>query len=312
MIHERIERFASGVEEGEVLRAGIYARTSTKSREYGYSLEEQVEKGIERCESLGWEVQFVFSDEAESGTDTNRPMFQQLLRAAEQRLIDVVVFWRLDRFSRSLIHAVQLEEKLRKHDVYLYSLTEHIDTITPTGRFNFRNIASAAEYERDSIRQRSNMTVDALAANTKWPNGNPPYGYNLTEDGRLSINDTEASVVRLIFELYIELKSMPQVAFELNERQIESSEGAEWTGSVVGDILRNKIYIGRYELAGVSKQMDEYEIIDIGRFQRVTKIRHRYQDARSSVRRMELTRKSRLSNRVLDQYRDYLTEAENC
>lgn len=160
--HVSIRERVSENEDCESLRAAVYARTSSNSRAESYSLDEQVKRAVDRCQSLGWDVAFVYRDESESGANTDRPMFQTMLDAAKRQAFDVVVFWKLDRFSRSLIHAVQLEEELREHDVYLYSVTEQIDTTSATGRFNFRNLASAAEFERDMIKQRTRIGINGL------------------------------------------------------------------------------------------------------------------------------------------------------
>jgi site-specific DNA recombinase len=100
------------VEEG--LRAAIYARTSSASQAFGYSIDGQVRRCWDRCQQMGWTVSHVYCDEAVSGKDTDRPMFQELLSYAEAGAFDVVVFWKLDRFSRSLMHAVQLEKEFRE------------------------------------------------------------------------------------------------------------------------------------------------------------------------------------------------------
>ena len=98
--HASIRKRVSEADENEPLRAAVYARTSSNSRAESYSLDEQVKRAIDRCQSLDWEVVFVYQDESESGADTDRPMFQTMLETAKRRAFDVVVFWKLDRFSR--------------------------------------------------------------------------------------------------------------------------------------------------------------------------------------------------------------------
>lgn len=291
--------------EAQQLRAAIYARTSSKNQEYGYSLDAQVSRSVDRCESLGWKVCFVFRDEAESGKDTDRPMFRKMLSAAEKQVFDVVVFWKLDRFSRSLMHAVQLESELRQHNVNLYSVTEQIDTTSATGRFNFRNIASAAEFERDMIRQRTQMGLNELASGLKWPNDSPPLGYELDSDRKLSIVQQEAELVTKIFERYIEERSMSEVAQYLNDQKIRTQEGGEWTPRAVGDILRNKIYTGTYEVADVSEYVSEYQIIESKTFEEVKSIRHRFQRGGASKSSMSDPRKERAISRMREMYQDY-------
>jgi len=292
--------------EDKVLRAAVYARTSSNSQKHGYSLDEQVKRAVNRCESLGWKIRFVYRDECESGKDTDRPMFQKMLGAAKKRAFDVIVFWRLDRFSRSLMHAVQLEQELREHDVYLYSVTEQIDTTSATGRFNFRNLASAAEFERDMIKQRTRMGINAMAEDLKWPNDNPPTGYTLSDENRLVIDQEESNLVEEIFEMYIEERSMPDVATRLNDRGDRTAEGGEWTPRAVGDILRNDIYRGIYELGEVRKHVPEYQIIEDETFERVTEIRMRFQQNNTSQSSMPQSRKQRLAREMCERYSEYL------
>lgn len=291
--------------EAEELRAAVYARTSSKSQEFGYSLDAQVGRSVERCESLGWEVSFVYRDGAESGKDTDRPMFQRMLSAAEKRVFDVIVFWKLDRFSRSLMHAVQLEADLREYDVSLYSVTEQIDTTSATGRFNFRNIASAAEFERDMIRQRTRMGLNALASDLKWPNDSAPLGYELDTEGKLKIIDEEQDLVTEIFEMYIEERSMPEVAMVLNTRGVETQNGEEWTARAVGDILRNEIYKGHYEVGDISEHVPDYQIIDGDTFNEVEAIRHRFQGGDASRTPMSDSRKEKAIERMREMYTEF-------
>lgn len=298
------DRFADN-EDDQELRAAIYARTSSHNQEFGYSLDAQVRRSIDQCESFGWKVRFVYRDAAESGKDTDRPMFQRMLSASEKDVFDVVVFWKLDRFSRSLMHAVRLESKLRNHGVSLYSVTEQIDTTSATGRFNFRNIASAAEFERDMIRQRTQMGLNALASELKWPNDSPPLGYRLDSDRRLQIEEESAGVVREIFDLYMEERSMPEVAKILNSRGDRTELDGEWTPRAVGDVLRNEIYKGVYDVADVSKHVPEYQIISEEKFEQVTSIRHRFQSESSSRPSMSNSRKEKAITRMRQMYSDY-------
>lgn len=290
------------------VRAAVYARTSSTKQSFGHSLDEQVRLSIERCRTLGWEVVFIYRDEAESGKDPDRPMFQSMLSAAEMQAFDVVVFWKLDRFSRSLMHAVQLESKLRESHVGLYSITEQIDTTSAAGRFNFRNIASAAEFERDMIRQRTKMGLHAIAAEHKWPNDNPPLGYTIAEDGRLRVLSDEANIVRRIFRRYLNDRSMPQVADWLNQSGLTTRENNPWTPRAVGDILRNKIYYGQYELESVSEHVPDYQIVKKSTYTEVVKIRHRFQSRGSKRKRMPSTQKDRLVNDMIQSYCEYLDQ----
>ena len=247
-------------EESTEKRAAVYVRTSSVNQRFGYSIKEQIRQCWKRCEMLGWEVRYVFRDQEESGKNPNRPQFQLMMSKAELDCFDVIVFWKLDRFSRSLMHAVQLEKQLRDLGVALHGVTQQIDTTTPAGRFNFRNIASAAEFERDLIKQRSQMGMKAMALERKWPNDRPPLGYAKCEDDTIEVVEEEANLVQDIFELYLQVKSMPEVASRLDERGVATKEGNSWTPRAVGDVLQNQIYVGQYVVADVEEKAPEYQI----------------------------------------------------
>ncbi|WP_135851104.1 recombinase family protein [Halorussus salinus] len=293
--------------EQELSRAAIYVRTSSGNQQYGYSIEEQVRQCTKRCEFLGWDIVYIFRDRAESGKDTERPMFQRMMQAAKTGCFDVVVFWKLDRFSRSLLHAVQLEKTLRECGVALHSVTEQIDTTTSAGRFNFRNIANAAEFEREMISERSQMGLKALASEYRWPNDHPPLGYRRTSDGTLEVDDTEANLVEEIFEMYLDRQSMPEVAHELNNNGLSTKTDGEWTHRAVRDVLTNDLYIGVYAVAGVKDYVPEYRIISKNLFKEAISVRHRFNSESTSQRpEMGAQRKSKNVDAILEKYKDFV------
>lgn len=287
-----------GASEESDFGAAIYARTSSANQRFGYSIDEQIRRCWERCETRDWDVRYVFADEAESGRDTERPELQRLLKVAEQGAIDVVVFWALDRFCRSLIDLVQIEEQLDQWDVALQSVTEYLDTTTPVGRFNFRNLASAAELETDLTSQRVQMGMYGLAKDHKWPNSQPPLGYDLSDDGRLQVNDREEELVRQICRMYVREKSMSQVAYLLNKDNIRTKSGEEWTTQAIKKIVSNQLYIGEYCVAGYEEYVEEYQIVSEELFEEVTETRFRFQGDD-----METERKESKSDRILQQYK---------
>lgn len=309
MIEERLANLTGESSDQENIRAAIYARTSSLKQRFGHSLDEQVQLCGERAQLLGWNVAFVFRDEAESGKDTERPMFQAMRREVSQERFEVLIVWKLDRLSRSLLHAVQIESELQKNDVALYSVTEQIDTTTSAGRFNFRNLASAAEFERDMIKERSQMGLKARISEGRWPNRDPPLGYELSEDDSLEVKPDDASLVRRICTRYLEIRSMPQVAHELNEQGISTRKKNKWTARAVRDILTNEVYIGKYSAAGIDKQSENYRIISDEMFHQITQTRHRFQTKGASRQPMESERREQSVERVLDQYRSYLSAA---
>jgi site-specific DNA recombinase len=298
------EREANTEKEGDRI-AAIYARTSSSSQRFGYSIEEQVRRCWEHCESFDWEVRFQFADEAESGRDTDRPQFQEMLEKAKKGWMDVIVFWKLDRFCRSLVDLVKTEEKLDEWDVALQSVTEYIDTMTAVGRFNFRNMASAAELESDLTGQRARMGMYGLAKEHRWPNDQAPLGYSKNEDGTLCVEQEEAELVERIFQMYIEERSMPQVAYLLNEEGVQTKRGDSWSRQAIKKVLSNELYIGEYQVAGFEDHVESYRILDDDLYEKVTETRYRFQHSQDT---MNKDRKQTKGNRILSQYKNILEE----
>jgi site-specific DNA recombinase len=253
--------------------AAIYARTSSPNQKFNYSIREQVRQCWDFCIRRGWVVKYVFTDEAQSGGTVERPKFQLMLERAKEGEFNVIVFWKLDRFCRSLVDLVNIERMLRKWNVGLCSTTEYIDTTTPVGRFNFRNLASVAELERELIGERARLGLYALAREGKWLNPHPPIGYDKDEEGHLKVNQAEAEIVKKIFQLYLEHKSMAHVAYLLNREGIKTKKGKEWNARAVKDVLTNRLYVGDYTVAGANLHIEEYRIIDDATFNAAQKLR---------------------------------------
>lgn len=286
--------------------AAIYARTSSPNQKFNYSIREQVNRCWSYCERRDWTVRYVFVDECESGGTVERPKFRLMLEKARVRRIDVIVFWKLDRFCRSLVDLVNIERMLREWGVSLCSVTEFIDTTTPVGRFNFRNLASVAELERELIGERARLGLYALAREHKWPNPHPPLGYDKGEDGKLAINPCEAELVRRIFDMYLCEKSMAHVAFLLNSEGVRTKRGGKWTARAVRDVITNELYIGGYCVAGVKDHVEEYRIVDDGVFGEARRVRFRFRKKGAKKPPVPRTRKAAKVEKVLDRYREAL------
>jgi len=263
--------------------AAIYARTSSPNQRFNYSIKEQVNRCWKYCDERGWVARYLFVDEGESGGTTDRPKFQLMIKKAKAGKFNVIVFWKLDRFCRSLVDLVNIERMLREWEIGLCSVTEYLDTTTSVGRFNFRNLASVAELEREMIGERARIGLHALARQHKWPNPHPPLGYDKREDGMLEVNG-EADLVRRIFKMYLREKSMPQVTYELNKQGILTKKGKRWNARAVRDMLINEIYIGKYRVAGVEDRVEEYRVIEDGLFEQAGGIMRRFEDDNGAKR----------------------------
>jgi len=291
--------------------AAIYARTSSPNQRFNYSIKEQVDRCWKYCDERGWAAKYVFVDEGESGGTTDRPKFQLMLEKARAGKFDAIVFWKLDRFCRSLVDLVNVERMLREWGIGLCSVTEYLDTTSSVGRFNFRSLASVAELEREMIGERARIGLHALAKRHKWPNPHPPIGYDKREDGMLEVDRKEAKLVRRIFEMYLREKSMPQVAFELNKRRITTKNSKEWNARATRDVLTNEIYIGKYNVAGVADQVEEYRIVEGSVFERTKEIIRRFEDGNGAKRPpMPEDRRNAKIDRIFNEYFGFLKEID--
>jgi DNA invertase Pin-like site-specific DNA recombinase len=134
------------------MRTAIYARVSTTG--HGQSPEMQVREIREYCERRGWQIAGEYVDAGISGAKDSRPELNRLLADAHRRRFDAVVVWKFDRFARSVSHLLRALETFNALGIAFVSLSEQIDTTTPTGRMVFTVLGAVAELERSLIAER--------------------------------------------------------------------------------------------------------------------------------------------------------------
>lgn len=133
-------------------RAAIYARVSTVNN--GQDPTVQTRELREFCERRGWRFAGEYVDEGISGSNDNRPELNKLMADAHRRRFDAVVVWRFDRFARSVSHLLRALETFKSLGVEFVSLSEQVDTSTPTGKMVFTVLGAVAELERSLIAER--------------------------------------------------------------------------------------------------------------------------------------------------------------
>lgn len=133
------------------MKTAIYARVSTT---HGQDPEMQLREIREYCQRRGWEATEEFVDVGISGAKEKRPELDRLLTQAHRRNFDAVVVWRFDRFARSVSHLLRALETFRSLGIEFVSLSEQVDTSTPTGKMVFTVLGAVAELERSLIVER--------------------------------------------------------------------------------------------------------------------------------------------------------------
>jgi DNA invertase Pin-like site-specific DNA recombinase len=134
------------------MKAAIYARVSTANN--GQDPAMQTRELREYCERRGWTVAGEYVDIGISGTKEKRPELDRLLGEAHRRRFDAVVVWRFDRFARSVSHLLRALETFKSLGIEFVSLSEQVDTSTPTGKMVFTVLGAVAELERSLIVER--------------------------------------------------------------------------------------------------------------------------------------------------------------
>lgn len=134
------------------MRAAIYARVSTANN--GQDPRVQTRELQEYCQRRGWAVAGEYVDIGISGTKEKRPELDRLMKEAHGRRFDAVVVWRFDRFARSVSHLLRALETFQALGIQFVSLSEQLDTSTPTGKMVFTVLGAVAELERSLIAER--------------------------------------------------------------------------------------------------------------------------------------------------------------
>lgn len=240
--------------EANIKRAAIYCRVSTIMQgeaEYS-SLNAQEDQLRGHCKGKGWEVVKVYKD-IKSGKDLERDEIQQLLKDAEEKLFDIVVATKIDRFSRSIVDFYEFSEKLNSLDVALASATQPIDTSSSAGLLMLDIFLAFAQFERNIISERTKEGMNARAQKGFYTGGHLILGYDNVE-GKLIVNETEKELVSRIFNYYIAEPSTRTVSQRLNREGFQTKTqvtkkgfnkgGKAFTKEAVLRTLRNKTYLG--------------------------------------------------------------------
>jgi DNA invertase Pin-like site-specific DNA recombinase len=135
-----------------ITKAAIYARVSTIN--HGQDPELQTRELEQYCRCRGWETSGVYVDNGAHGDQESRPALNRLMADAHRRRFDAVAVWKFDRFARSVSHLLRALETFRSLGIDFISLSEQVDTSTPTGKMVFTVLGAVAELERSLICER--------------------------------------------------------------------------------------------------------------------------------------------------------------
>ena len=258
------------------LRCAIYTRKSTEEgldQEFN-SLDAQREAcgayiASQRAE--GWMLADRYDDGGFSGANLERPALKRLIADIEAGLVDVVVVYKIDRLSRSLMDFSKLVEVFDRSAVTFVSVTQAFNTTTSMGRLTLNILLSFAQFEREVIGERIRDKVAASRRRGMWMGGWTPLGYDVV-DRRLVVNEPEAPLVRRIFSRFLELGSATLLARELQKERFLTKQGRPFDKGLLYRILKSRIYVGAAEHKGTAYPGEHQALVDTVIFQRVQEI----------------------------------------
>jgi DNA invertase Pin-like site-specific DNA recombinase len=262
----------SGLEGGlpplvRKLRCAVYTR---KSSEEGLEMEfNSLDAQREGCEAYiksqrteGWHpVRDRYDDGGVSGGTLERPALKRLLADIEAGKIDIVLVYKIDRLSRSMLDFLNLVETFERHRVTFVSITQSFNTTSSMGRLTLNVLLSFAQFEREVIGERIRDKVAASRKKGKWMGGWTPLGYEVI-DRKLIIHSEDAEQVQSIFRRFVQLKSATLLARELVIARATNRYGHLLDKGVLYKLLNNRVYIGEAVHKGTSYPGEHEAIIE--------------------------------------------------
>ena len=231
------------------LRCAVYTRKSTEEgldKEFNslQAQREACEAYVASQRSEGWAlIRDAYDDGGFSGGTLERPGLQQLLADIEEGLVDVVVVYKIDRLSRSLMDFSKLVEVFDRAGVTFVSVTQSFNTTTSMGRLTLNILLSFAQFEREVIAERVRDKIRASRQKGMWMGGSVPLGY-VVKDRKLVVHEPDAAVVRSMFERFLRVGSATVLARELRAEGVLTTKGRPIDKGYLYKCLSNRTYLG--------------------------------------------------------------------
>ena len=248
---------------------GIWIRVSTEDQAQGDSPEHHEKRARMYAEAKGWTVAEVYHLEAVSGKSVmEHPEAKRMLKDMKSGHISGLIFSKLARLARNTKELLEFADIFDKHKADLISLGESIDTSTPAGRLFYTMVAATAQFEREEIASRILASVSIRAKLGKPLSGSSPYGFKWVNK-EFVVNEDEAPVLKLMYDLFLKLQRKRAVAAELNTMGYRTRNGTLFSGTAVRRTLldtsakgiRRANYVKKVGNKSVEKPESEWVIV---------------------------------------------------
>lgn len=268
----------------KTVRCAIYTRKSNEEgleKEFN-TLEAQRESGENYIKSQvhqGWTIiEKHYDDGGFSGGNMNRPALQELLNDIKEGLVDMVVVYKIDRLSRSLLDFTKMIDVFDKANCSFISVTQNFNTADSMGRLMLNVLLSFAQFEREISGERIRDKIAATRKKGMWTGGRVALGYDVVNK-KLVINEKEAKIVRYVFNRYLEMPSEDKIANELNEKgwkpkMVKGSKTSKiFYPKIISNMVKNPIYTGHIKFKDMLYSGEHQAIITDELFDAVSKIK---------------------------------------
>ncbi|MBA43965.1 MAG: resolvase [Magnetococcales bacterium] len=264
-------------EKTKTINCAIYTRKSTDE---GLEMDfNTLDAQREACEAYiasqrgeGWRaIKQKYDDGGFSGGSMERPALKRLMQDIKAGQVDIVVVYKIDRLTRSLIDFAKLVDVFDAHNVTFVSVTQSFNTTTSMGRLTLNVLLSFAQFEREVTGERIRDKIAASKKRGMWMGGVPPLGYKIV-DRHLEVQQGEVAQVRNIFKTYLELGAVKELKKMLDKNGIKSPDRISANGNPYGGkpfsrgalyaMLKTPAYIGKVKHKSKVYQGTHEPIID--------------------------------------------------
>lgn len=253
------------------VKVAIYTRVSTEDQaKEGFSLDAQLDKLRSYCKARDWIIAGEYVDDGYSGRNIKRPAYSKMMEELDKW--DLLLVLKMDRIHRNSKNFMLMMEFLNKNNKEFVSMSESFDTSNAMGRFVMNILQLVAQLESEQIGERVYIGMEQKARTNGGVLGfNIPYGYSYL-DGKLTILQHEASVIKDIYSWYKDGKSMGEITKMLNNKKIPTKKQGFWAKKMISTILKNPLYCGYLHWEKYINKSDHEPIISVQEFNMVQKI----------------------------------------
>ena len=251
------------------MKAVIYARYSSDNQREA-SIEGQLRECMEYAAQNDITVIANYIDRALTATSDNRPDFQRMIKDSYKRCFDMVIVWKLDRFSRDRYDSAHYKHILKKNGVKVVSAKENIGD-GPEGIILESMLEGMAEYYSAELSVKVKRGLKENALKAKVNGGQIPFGYYIDENQKLAVDQTLAPIVLEAFTMYADGYLIKDIVKRFDEKGLVTRLGKKMSYNMIQYMLTNRKYIGEYRYNDIVIEDAVPAIINKDLFERVSR-----------------------------------------